>query len=309
MDKVMTVIQVIAPIFLAVLLGVGARKKQTMGSEEIQGMQRFAVQFCLPCVIFRSCLTADISARTVGSMVLVAPLVILATLWSFRARKHQFPYVNLPMLFSCKETGMMGIPLFMVLFGADQAFRMGIFDIAQAFAVYPVLAILAAGPDMKTTPGAVVKQMLSSTLIRLSILGLVLNLTGIWGWVQSIGVGSVVLEAVDFMSQPVSALMLFCVGYNFSLSGDNRSAVFRLTAVHVGVFMLIGLLVQAGLFLIPGVDAVSRWAAFLYVMLPASYLAPGLGRSQEDATVTSGVCSITTLIALAVFCLMAVMIA
>ena len=309
MDKVMTVIQVIAPIFLAVLLGVGARKKQTMGSEEIQGIQHFAVQFCLPCVIFRSCLTADISAQTVGSMVLVAPLVILATLWSFRARKNQFPYANLPMLFSCKETGMMGIPLFMVLFGADQAFRMGIFDIAQAFAVYPVLAILTAGPNMKTTPGAVVKQMLSSTLIRLSILGLVLNLTGIWGWVQSIGVGSVVLEAVDFMSQPVSALMLFCVGYNFSLSGDNRSAVFRLTAAHVGVFMLIGLLVQAGLFLIPGVDAVSRWAALLYVMLPASYLAPGLGRSQEDATVTSGVCSITTLITLAVFCLMAVMIA
>ena len=309
MDKVITVIEVIAPIFFAVLLGIGARKKQTMGSEEIQGIQRFAVQFCLPCVIFRSCLTADISAQTVGSMVLVAPLVIIATLWSFRARKRQFPYVNLPMLFSCKETGMMGIPLFMVLFGADQAFRMGIFDIAQAFAVYPVLAILAAGPDMKTTPGAVVKQMLSSTLIRLSILGLVLNLTGIWHWVQSIGIGSVVLEAVDFMSQPVSALMLFCVGYNFNLSGDNRSAVFRLTAVHVGVFMLIGLLVQAGLFLIPGVDAVSRWAALLYVMLPASYLAPGLGRSQEDATVTSGVCSITTLIALAVFCVMAVMIA
>ena len=62
------------------------------------------LQFCLPCVIFRSCLTADISAQTVGSMVLVAPLVILATLWSFRARKNQFPYVNLPMLFSCNLT-------------------------------------------------------------------------------------------------------------------------------------------------------------------------------------------------------------
>jgi hypothetical protein len=74
------------------------------------------------------------------------------------------------------------------------------------------------------------------------------------------------------------------------------------------VLLWVGI-VCTGLFLIPGVDAVSRWAAFLYVMLPASYLAPGLGRSQEDATVTSGVCSITTLITLAVFCLMAVMIA
>ena len=63
MDKVITVIEVIAPTFFAVLLGIGARKKQTMGSEEIQGIQRFAVQFCLPCVIFRSCLTADISGH------------------------------------------------------------------------------------------------------------------------------------------------------------------------------------------------------------------------------------------------------
>ena len=43
----------------------------------------------------------------------------------------------------------------------------------------------------------------------------------------------------------------------------------------------------------------------LFSLLPASYLAPGLGRTQKDLTMSSGVCSVTTLFTLLAFCAMA----
>ena len=53
----------------------------------------------------------------------------------------------------------------------------------------------------------------------------------------------------------------------------------------------------------------TRWALLLYCMLPGSYLAPSLGRSEEDYTVASGVCSILTVVSLLIFCVMAAMVA
>lgn len=308
MEKLITVIQVIAPIFFAVFLGICARKRAILSGDEIQGMQRFVVKFCIPCLIFRSCLTADITAQALSSMALLPPFLLLSTLWAFRARKKALPYFNLPHLFSCKETGMMGIPLFVILFGAEQAYRVGVLDLAQAVIGYPVLAILSAEPGTDASPKDVVKQMATSPLIILSILGLALNLTGIWNVIDATGIGGILTGTISFLSEPVSAVMLFCVGYNFSLTRESRGVVFKVTAIHMMIFAVIGLTVQSVLFLVPEVDALTRWAALVYCLLPTSYLAPSLGRSKEDFVMASGVCSITTMVCLAAFCCLAAVI-
>ena len=118
MDKIITVAQVIAPIFVAVFLGILARQKKLLTPEENRGLQQFVINFGLPCVIFNSCLTADIGAESLSSMALTLPFVVLATFASFAARKKRFPFHNFPQLFCAQETGMLGIPLFMILFGA-----------------------------------------------------------------------------------------------------------------------------------------------------------------------------------------------
>ena len=119
--------------------------------------------------------------------------------------------------------------------------------------------------------------------------------------------GAIVVDCVGFLSEPVSAVMLFCVGYNFTMNAGNRAEVLKLSAIHVAYFALAGLAVQGIMFLIPGVDGLTRWAAALYFLLPCSYLSPGLGKAQKDYTVASGVCSVTTLVCLAAFCVFAVM--
>ena len=306
MEKILTIAQVITPIFAAVAMGMVTRRKNLMSDAEIRGLQQFVMKFGLPCVIFNSCLTADIGAESLTSMVLVIPSVLLGTLWAFRARKKQLPYHNLPQLFTAQETGMLGIPLFMILFGADQAYRMGVLDLAQAVTAYPTIAILSAAAQANPSPRAILKSVLTSPLLIMSMLGLGLNISGIGTWMEVVGIRSVLTECTGFLAQPVSAMMIFSVGYNFSLEKGSRQIIFRVAAGHFLYFALFGLAVQGILCLIPNVDSLTRWAILMYSTLPASYLAPTLGRSKEDFTMASGVCSLLTIPALAVFCIISI---
>ena len=45
MDRIMTVAQLIVPIFAVLMLGMLARKNQMMKPEEIRGLQKFVVKF------------------------------------------------------------------------------------------------------------------------------------------------------------------------------------------------------------------------------------------------------------------------
>ena len=201
---------------------------------------------------------------------------------------------------------MLGIPLFMILFGGDQAYRMGILDLTQAIVVYPVLAILSGNPGSASSPKAVIREMLRSPLMVMSLIGLMLNLSGVWGWIQEMGAGEIVTDTFSYLSQPVSMLMLFCVGYNFTLTPENTSQIVKISAVHFFMFLGAGLVLQGVLFLFPGVDAMTRWAMFLYALLPASFLMPSLGKTERDCNITSGVCSLLTAVTLVAFCIIAV---
>lgn len=302
MDKVFTVAQIIVPIFAAIFLGVFARRKAVISPEGVRGLQQFVIQFALPCVLFNSCLGADLGTEALTTVVLVFPLLLSSTLWAFRAGKKKYPYHNLPMLFAAQESGMLGIPLYMVLFGAGQAYRMGVLDMAQAFVAIPVIAILAADAGKNPSPAAIAKKVITSPLLLMGLLGLVLNLTGAAVWLDGIGLGGVIRGTTSFLAQPVSAVMLFTVGYNFSMAKGSRSSVFQIAGIHFALLLVFCLVIQAGLLLVKNVEAETRWAVLMFCTLPASFLAPGLGRSEEDSAVASGVCSVLTVVSLIVFC-------
>ncbi len=309
MNNAIKVLEIIAPIFATIWLGVLAKKKNMISEEVNAGLQQFVMTFCLPCVLFNSCLTGSFGMESVTAMVLLLPLILLSSFWSFRVGKKRYPYHNFPQLFSAQETGMLGIPLFMTLFGAAQAYRMGILDLAQNFVAIPVISILAANTGKNPSVGYVAKKVFRSPLLLMSLLGLALNLSGAIIILNDWGIGGVITEVTGFIAQPVSAVILFCVGYNFSLDKGNRKRVFEICVLHLGVFALFCGIMQAALCLVPTVDPETRWAILLYCALPGSYLAAGLGRTKEESAIAASVCSILTVTSLIVFCVMAILVA
>lgn len=309
MDKLGTVLEIIVPIFVTILLGVLARRRKMITAEEVNGLQQYVMKFGLPCVLFNSCLTSNLGAEAVTSMALLLPLILISCVWSFWARKKIFPYHNLPLLFSAQESGMLGIPLFMALFGAEQAYRIGVFDMTQSLIAIPVLAILMADAGENPSVLSIAKRVVKSPLLIMSVLGLVLNLSGLHGWLDQIGIGGIVTQTTGFLAQPVSAVILFSVGYNFSLNSGNLKQIVKISGIHFGLYAVFGIIMQGVMLLLPSVDAETRWAILIYTTLPASFLSPGVGKSEEEHVVASGICSLLTLVSLLIFCVVAVLVA
>lgn len=309
MTQFTKVLEVVLPIFVAIFLGVLARKKEILTPEGNRGLQKFVTGFGLPCVVLNSCLTANIGAEALTSMALALIPLMIGMFWAFGPGKKRFPYHNLPQMFAAQETGMLAIPLFMTLFGTAEAYRVGVLDLAQTVTAFPTIAILSANVGENPTAGEIVKKVMKSPLLIMALIGLVLNLSGAAKALEAVGFLSVITGTTGFLSQPVSAAILFSVGYNFSLAKGNRSKIFELCLVHFVYFAAAGLIAQLVLSMIPNVDALTRWAMLLFSIMPASYLAPSLGKTEEDFTVASGVCSVLTVVALIGFCIIAAIVA
>ena len=70
MDALLSTLEIILPIAATLLLGVYARRTGMMSGDAAGGMQRYAIRFGLPCVMFTACLTGDFGAETVTSVAL-----------------------------------------------------------------------------------------------------------------------------------------------------------------------------------------------------------------------------------------------
>ena len=209
------------------------------------------------------------------------------------------------MLFAAHETGMIGLPLCIILFGAGQAYRMGMLDMTQGLISIPVMAILSADTGKGASVKQIVKKVLLSPMLIMSLLGFALGLSGGKAWLDSVGVGQIITGTTSFLAQPVSAAILFSIGYNFSLRSGNRGKIFKIALICVAISAVACLVMQGVLFLVPDVDVRTRWVVLLYCALPASFLAPGLAKNEEERMLSSGVCSLLTVLTLICFCVIA----
>lgn len=309
MEKLFQVLQIIVPIFACVVLGMLAKARKLLSEEQVSGLQKFAIQFCVPCVLFNAYLTASFSSESVGSLVMNMALMLGGTLWAFLWGRKRYPYYNLPMLFGAQESGMLGIPLFITLFGVGSAFYLGILDLSQALILIPTLSILTAPSDSSPNPKAIFLTTVKSPMIIMGGLGLLLNLTGLKDVLDRIGVGQILTETTGFIAAPISAVMLFSVGFNLSFRAEYLRGITELFLVHLGYTVAGMLVIQGVLFLLPDVDPLTRWALLVYSTLPSTYIAPSVGKTEADRAVTSGVCSMGTIFSLVVFCVIAIVIA
>lgn len=307
MEKFLHVAMIIIPILFCASMGVMAKAKNLMTAAQIEGLPQFVVRFALPCVLFNSCLTAQISVESLGSMGIAFAGSLIGALLAFHVRKKQLPYSNLPLLGCSMETGMLGIPLTILLFGSAQAYRMGVLDLAQSFVCIPVISILSASTGSNPNFGKLLKKVLTSPLMLCSLLGLVLNLVGIRAFLDNIGVLALISECAGFIGSPVSALMLFCVGYNFSFTRADRGAIFKVCGAHMALHLFFAGAAQLLLCLLPSVDPATRWVMLLYFTLPGSYLTPALGKTENEQKIISSACSLLTLFCLLVFSFIALM--
>lgn len=302
METVLGVIRTALPVFLALMLGVLCRKKNLLSREGIETLKKVAVDIGLPFVVVGAFATAQ---YTINSLIL--PLVIFAAgclglfLGKVLCRKLKMPSSLTPFLMCGFEGGMLGYPLFMLLFPETDKSAFALIDLGQAFFCFTIYKAMLAGKSGSAR--AMAKDCLSTPVVWGVIAGLLLGATGLYGWLNGIGIASVIDACTGFISAPVSMLILLSVGYDLRVADLTRATTLKTVALRLIIMSsMLGIILLANHF----VPFVHVGAMILAFMLPAPYVVPIFADKPEEREQVSSALSAMTAVTLMIFAVMCV---
>ena len=300
------VLRIILPVMLMLFIGVLCRKKKLMDRKGIDALKTVAVQIGLPAVLLHTFATAEYSWATLIVPMIMFALCVLAWLlgkWLGQALGMKSRFV--PFLTTGFEAGMLGYALFTLLYGSEQLADFARIDLGQVLFVFTLYKVLLSiGGKEKPALGQLCREMAFSPIIWAIVAGVLLGVTGAYQALIPSGAAGILDACTDFISAPVSALILLSIGYDLVFDDIPWREALKAAGLRLAIMAVLGVGVLA---LFHGLWPQAQWdrAVWLMFLLPPPYVLPVFSTDEAQRVYLSSVLSLSTLITLAGFVLLA----
>ena len=302
MDKLITILQTALPVFLALGVGVFARKKQFLTRDSIDAMKKLVINVTLPFVLLSAFASADYNraALVLPTMVFVLCCVALA-LGFVILRLCKVKSRLAPFLASGFEAGMLGYSLFVLLFPEHSVSTFAVLDLGQTLFVFTLFKILLSG---KTDFRAIARDMVTSPILWAVFAGVILGVTGLY---RVPNVGRLLDATCDFLSAPTGMVILLTVGYDLVLGEIPWGKTAGYIAMRLGVMaVILAVMVLLNRTVLDGM--MFEGAALLMVILPPPYVIPVFADEPSERVSISSALSAMTVVSLLLFAALSVFI-
>ena len=302
MDKVISVLETALPVFLALAMGMLCRKKKFLTREGVDALKKVIINLTLPFALFASFATAE---YTLNSLIVPVIMYVICTvmlgLGFLVIRISRTKSKLSPFLASGFEAGMLGIPLFGLLF-PGQASKFAILILGQEIFVFTLYKMLLTG---KTSPKAIVKDFLTSPTLIAVILGLIVGATGLFDKLGDWGVAGIVTSVTDFLSAPTAMIILLTVGYDLVLKEIPWKKTIGMIGMRLGIAgAMLALVILLNRTVLNGM--IFEGAAVLLFMLPPPYVIPVFADEPSERVQISSALSALTLVTMVLFAVFSV---
>ncbi len=308
MNKLAGVLQMILPVLLILFVGMFCRKKGVVKKEGVEGLKALVVNVCLPAVLIKAFLTASYSLGIVIITVSMFAICLAALGLGFVFRKlTKTNTATAPFLLTGFEAGMLGYALYTLLFGADAVTNFATVDLGQVlfvFTVYFSMLRRSEQGSLKTT----LKAMATSPVIIAIAVGVVIGATGLGSLITTSAAGSVVISIFEFVAAPTAALILFVVGFDLKFERANMQLCFSVVLTRLILMAAFCALVLFGISALIPVSTTLRWAFILMFLLPPPFVLPIFVKSENESAFVSATLSLSTLLSLVAFAVIAFLI-
>lgn len=267
----MKALTILSPVFFMILLGFTAKVKRWITPEQKAGANAIIFRVLFPIMVFNLMLTVSVeksSLLIISYVTAVYIFVLAAGRWlSGFAGKEYAHFAHLLLVTS--EGGNVALPLFLSIVGSSSLTV--IFDIPGSITCFIMLPILVAKLSSSgITTKKLLKNIFSNSFVLAVILGLVLNLSGVWRMIQGSAFFDLYTSVINQATAPIVGMILFILGYDLSIDKETIGPILRLVAVRVVFYVLV----IAGFFLLfPTVmqDKLFQMAVIIYFMSPTGF--------------------------------------
>ena len=303
MGIVISVLETALPVFVMLAMGMLCRSRNFLSRDGVDTLKKVVINLTLPFALFSAFATADysLSAVVIPVIMYIACGVMLAL--GFLAAKLQRTSSKLsPFVSACFEAGMLGLPLFALLFPNENISHFAILMLGHDLFVFTLYKTLLVG---KSSPKAMVQDMLTSPTLIGVLLGLAVGATGLYSKLHDWGVGGILDGVTGFVSAPTAAIILLCMGYDFV----PKEIPWRKTVQLIGIRLAVAAVMLAALILLNRAvlnSMMFEGALIILFILPPPFIIPVFADKPAERAEISASLSAMTLLTMVLFAIVSV---
>lgn len=308
----MEAVNAIIPVIFMLALGWLARRMQILSAEHNAGLKKLIFSILLPILVFNATFTLSVDARymQLTAFMLVLQCVTLALgFFVFRLLRSDYSHLS-PYMMTTIEGGNAFYPLYIGLVGAGFSSYFVLLDIPGIFVVFLIIPLLLAKLG---TGRASLKEMLRNVYTNPVIVGLLagllLNVLGISKLLAATKAYEAYSALVSAATAPIAPLILFTLGYSFSIGRGNLLPMVKTLIVRL---LLMGAGIAAAFVLFPWIraDRALTIAVILFLLSPPAFAYPiilePLYRDEGDGAFCSTYISLHMLVTVIAFAVLAI---
>ena len=306
MDRTIGVLQTVLPVVVMLGIGMLCREKALISREGINALKSVVVNITLPAVL----LSAFATTRYTFMDIVIPLLMFLVCLAGWALGKlamklFRMPSRFVPFLTTGFEAGMLGYALFNMLYGSGRTADFARIDLGQVLFVFTLYKILLGlDGEKKADSRTLIREMVFSPIILAIAAGVLFGATGLYRALIPSGAAGILDACTSFVAAPTSAIILLTIGYDLVLTDIPWQSTGKVVAVRFGIMMLLRAALLAVLRLIlPGASLTE--AINVMFLLPPPFVLPVFADDADARVYVSSALSVSTLVAIAGFAVLA----
>lgn len=290
----LNIFNIVTPVFLVISAGYLVVRRGLFSDNMVDGLMKFAIQFAVPCLLFRATSTMDLgtaydwrlmSSFYIGSTISFIVAALMA--WKLFGRKPDVAVaVGFGALFS--NLVLLGLPISERAWGADTDAMAPAYAIVSVHAPFCYLLgitsmelLRADGRSLPETATVVLRAMFRNSLMIGIGLGFIVNFSGLT-------LPDTLISSVDIMARAALPAALFGLGgtltrYSLKESIGEASSISAISLIlHPGISFTVCYLLN-----VP--DQQTRAVVLMAAMAPGvnSYLFASMYHRGQDTAASS----------------------
>ncbi len=306
MNRIIEVLQTVLPVMVMLGIGMLCRSRKLISREGINALKSVVVNITLSAVLL-----AAFATTRYTFMDVVVPLLMFAVcfaawaLGKLGAKVFHLSSRFVPYLTTGFEAGMLGYALFNMLYGSSRTAEFARIDLGQVLFVFTVYKILLGMEGReKTDVGGLFREMITSPIIISIIVGVLLGATGIYQALIPSGISGVFTACTDFISAPTSAIILLTIGYDLVLGDIPWGSTLKVVGLRFAIMMILRF-AFIGILRVFWPGAQLTAAINVMFILPPPFVLPVFADDPEQRVYVSSALSVSTLVAIVGFAVLA----
>ena len=309
----MKILEIILPVLVMLVLGMLCKRWKLLTKSGVDNMKTLVTNLMLPAAIFHALATADYTAKT-GITVLIMFVMLLVSfcigfllrlLMSGTYRKY------LPFMVCLYEGGLMAYPLYTSLCGQEHLSKIAVLDIAGllfGFSVYMgMLGMTEHGEKISAKKLAV--GALKTPAFLASVFGIFAGMTNMITALLNSPFGGTYTAVESILITAITPIILLSVGYGMELTIDLIRPCAKTILIRFCIQGVMAACVLMAVHRFVGTDPLQDLAILTYMSAPATFSMQTFLKDENGCAYVSTTNSLYCMISILVYMILAVRIA